>query len=619
MNIMVDLGHPAQVHFYRHFVAKMRGRGHRVLITARDKDVALQLLQAYRMEHLVVGKIGSSRLGLLKEWMDRDRRLWSLAQAFHPDVLTALHSPCVAHVSRLVGARSVVFSDTEYSPMAGAITYPFAHTICTSTSFKLNLGPKQVRYDGYKELTYLHPDHFKPDHSVLEELGLAPGERFVVLRFVSWRASHDAGKHGIDLKAKMEMVERLSRYAKVFITSESALPEELRRHCLTTPPDKIHDVLHFASLFLGEGGTMATEAAVLGTPAIFVSPFARRLGTHVELEDKYQLLLSYVEPQAAMDMAVQLLEQTGSKNTWEQRRDVMLNDKIDVTQFMVEMCEKNGAHGNNAIHPVQLARRASADFTLEKYKELCSSALAAGFEFRTVSSWIRDPRSTGKALISRHDIDRMPGNALKMATLEYSLGIRSTYYFRMTKSVFKPWIIRAIAAMGHEVGYHYEVLDKSKGDQDLAISIFQTELSRLREFAPVETICMHGNPLTKWTNRDMWEKADFRTFGLIGEAYLSITGFDYLSDTGRRWDDGSKIKDFLPGHAEARERGEAAGPSSTNGIISLFNGGQVDRAYMVVHPERWSSNPAGWTTNLARDTAFNMVKWAWNVRRKGTR
>ena len=160
------------------------------------------------------------------------------------------------------------------------------------------------------------------------------------------------------------------------------------------------------------------------------------------------------------------------------------------------------------------------DFTLEKYRELCK-AIVKNYEPLTVVSYLED-KPSGKTVIMRHDVDRKPENALKMAELESELGIKSTYYFRIKDGVFVPGIVKEIAEIGHEIGYHYEVLDKAKGDYNKAIKIFKEELKTFREICDVKTICMHGNPLSKWVNKDLWKRYDFKEFGIIGEPYLSI-------------------------------------------------------------------------------------------------
>jgi len=341
MRIMVDIGHPADVHFYKYFMWEMRRRGHEFTVTARDKDVTLNLLKAYAIEHSVVGKMGNGIFDLVKEWVKRDQEIYSIARRFRPDILTGFHNPCVAHISKLIGAKSIIFTDTEHEKLANMITFPFADVIFIPTCFRNNLGRHQIRYNGYKELAYLHPNYFRPDPSVLGELGLTERDRFVIVRFVAWQATHDIGQHGLDLQAKRRLVEELGKYARILITSESSLPEEFEKYRITVPPERMHDLLYYATLYIGEGATIASECAVLGTPAIYVNTL--RLGYLDEQEKRYGLVYNFSDPETAqteaLEKALELLRRENLEEEWQAKRERLLSDKIDVTEFMVKFIE----------------------------------------------------------------------------------------------------------------------------------------------------------------------------------------------------------------------------------------------------------------------------------------
>lgn len=241
------------------------------------------------------------------------------------------------------------------------------------------------------------------------------------------------------------------------------------------------------------------------------------------------------------------------------------------------------------------------DFTLKKYHSLCAAA-AQSYSTITVAEYLVAQKMPENFLIMRHDIDRKPGSALNTAKIEAEFGIRATYYFRMNSSVFKPELIKKIESMGHEVGYHYEVLGKARGDKIKAIGLFEDELSEFRKICDIKTICMHGNPLSKYGDLDLWKSYDFRDFGIKGEAYLSI-GRDvaYFSDTGRSWNSKNNIRDFMPG------RCVESTASSTDDMIGLINGKSINRLYILTHPERWG-NGMEWGLNYMMDFAFNAGK-----------
>lgn len=250
------------------------------------------------------------------------------------------------------------------------------------------------------------------------------------------------------------------------------------------------------------------------------------------------------------------------------------------------------------------------DFTFDKYKLLCD-ALVDNYAALPVISYLTKPLPE-KFVIMRHDVDRKPENALVMAKIESEMGIESTYYFRMKKDVFDPEIIKKIAEMGHEIGYHYEVLDKANGDYGRAIKLFEDELMSFREIYDVKTVCMHGNPLSKWVNRDLWNQYDFRDFGIIGEPYLSIDydSVQYFTDTGRKWNSQFNVKDSITSNHNLKVRG-------TDDIIKLAENGDSSQLCILTHPNRWNSNFASWLTELIWQNTKNIGKIAIKKSRGG--
>lgn len=243
------------------------------------------------------------------------------------------------------------------------------------------------------------------------------------------------------------------------------------------------------------------------------------------------------------------------------------------------------------------------DFTIHKFKRLCE-AIVDNYPTITMAEYV-EGRLPERFVIMRHDVDRMPGHALETARIEEELGIRATYYFRAKKSVFKPDIMRNIRDLGHEIGYHYETLSDVNGDHDKAIRLFQSNLDKFRHICDVRTICMHGRPLSKYDNRDLWNTYDFRDFGITGEAYLSAgKDLDYFSDTGRSWSNRNNLRDFITGGRESHTA------RTTDNLIELVEGYKVNKFYILTHPERWSLNVPDWVLYNSLDIAFNMGKKA---------
>ncbi|HTX44497.1 MAG TPA: DUF354 domain-containing protein, partial [Methanocella sp.] len=241
-----------------------------------------------------------------------------------------------SHVAFALGKASIVIDDTEISKEQMLMFLPFVSVVCTPAYFKLDLGKKQVRFNAYKELAYLHPAYFKPDPGVLDALGLKNDERFIVIRFVSWGASHDVGHHGV--RDRLQFVRELEKYGRVLISSEGALGPEFDRYRIRIPPEKFHDLLYYATLYVGEGGTTATEAALLGTHAVLIDTSAKQCGNFYDLRS-YGLLWFTGDTLEGLAIARDLLKDPDIKGTGKQKLKKLLDDKIDVNRFIVWLVE----------------------------------------------------------------------------------------------------------------------------------------------------------------------------------------------------------------------------------------------------------------------------------------
>ena len=252
--------------------------------------------------------------------------------------------------------------------------------------------------------------------------------------------------------------------------------------------------------------------------------------------------------------------------------------------------------------------RRTRDFSLIKFKELCQSIVKANYQSITIQQYLEDKkekeRIPDKIVLLRHDVDRIPNLALKFAEIETGLGLQGTYYFRTHSASFKPSLIRKIYHLGHEIGYHYETLSDAGGDIDLALDLFTENLTCLREIVPIETIAMHGRPLSPWDNRQIWNHASFEKFNLLGEAYLSLdfNEIDYFSDTGRTWH---------PSRHNIKDKAQNAPRyflESTDDLIKHINSGRSNHLCILTHPERWPSQTFHWILQSGIDFSLNLIK-----------
>lgn len=332
MKLLIDIGHPGHVHLFRPLAQKLISEGDQVYFTCREKEFEKELLQAAGLPFTAIGKKRKSLMGKTLAMFRFTLNLWMVAIGFKPDMLLSHGSPYAAWCSFLVRKPHIALEDTGNMEQV-RLYLPFTEYVLTSTAFHKKLGIKQLFYSGYHELAYLHPNQFKPDPGIRKVLGLEHGEKYVLLRFISWNATHDVGVTGLDLEKKLEIVDALKRRVRVFISSEGPLPKSLESLRIQIAPEKMHDVLSHAQFLFGESGTMTSEAGVLGTPAIQISGLPKgAMGTLQEQED-YGLVKVYSSYQP--EILSELLSILDSDTSiYEARREKMLNEKADLTEIL---------------------------------------------------------------------------------------------------------------------------------------------------------------------------------------------------------------------------------------------------------------------------------------------
>jgi predicted glycosyltransferase len=339
VRILIDIGHPAHVHYFRNLAKNLIAKGWDVLFTTRDKEVTLALLDHYGFQYVNFGTPFRGRVGKVWGLFWFSLRLFITALRFKPDYFlnATMYSAIVAW---LLGKPHFSLEDT-FNMEQVRLYLPFTTAVFTGTYPHTRLGAKEIHFSGYQELAYLHPRHFTPDPHIAQSSGWDLSKKHVILRLVSWTASHDFGHAGISLSNKRKLIAELSKQAELWISAEGELPEEFDKFRLKTSPERIHDVLACCSLLIGESFTMASECAMLGVPAIVIHN--TRSFYLQDQEKRYGLVFNFSESLEDQDRAIAralaLLSKADLKEEWQRRRNRMLSDCIDPSAFFVWFIE----------------------------------------------------------------------------------------------------------------------------------------------------------------------------------------------------------------------------------------------------------------------------------------
>ena len=337
MKIFIDIGHPAHVHYFRNFIKIMEDKGHQFCVCARDKDVTQPLLDHYQIKYNSKGEGGKDFIGKIFYLIKTNTLLFKLSKKFKPDLFLSFGSPYAAQISKLLGKPHIAFDDTEHAEFEHLMYVPFTKCILTPSSFKKNFGAKHIRFNGTMDIAYLHPKYYESNIKYLEDLNLL-GKTYFFLRFVNWNATHDFGHSGFSVEGKAKIIEILTKYGEVIISSEVRLPSEFRKYLFKGDPSEIHTVLQNASLVISESGSMATEAATLGTLSIMVNTSANYFGVF-EYIHSFGNLFYFDNEIQAIEQIEDILSRNDFKESSMRNAQKYIRQTINLTDFMVWFIE----------------------------------------------------------------------------------------------------------------------------------------------------------------------------------------------------------------------------------------------------------------------------------------
>lgn len=341
MRILIDIGHPAHVHYYKNFIKLMEVRGHEFLVTARNREVIQDLLLAENIKFYNRGKGATTIFGKILYTLKADLILLYYSLKFKPDLFLSHGSHYAMHVSNLLNKKCISTSDSDHIKMNAKYLMPYLDALLTPDVYKLNYGSIHYKFKAYMELLYLHPNYYKlPQFSE---------KKYFLLRFVSWNAFHDVGQGGLSPQVKKDLVNLLLQYGDVHISCEGELPKHFLKYKANFKPELMHDVMAGAHLIVSEGATTASEAAVLGTPVIYVNSLA--VSYCEDQEDSFGLCHNFRDENGVLDKVKDLLIDNNVKEIYREKRNMMLAEKIDPTQFLIDFVE------NFAVNNIQRKKK----------------------------------------------------------------------------------------------------------------------------------------------------------------------------------------------------------------------------------------------------------------------
>jgi predicted glycosyltransferase len=288
VKVWLDFLTPKQAHFLGVLCEKLERGGHEVFKTTRKYREVNEALERKGIEAVMVGSHGGAGLsGKLIASADRIADLAKTVSKREIDVSIAFASPEASRTAFGLGIPHYTVNDSPHSKAVAVLTIPLSNRLFTPKIIPLKewtgLGitlDRIVRYNALDPIAWLK--NFEPNDEVLHELGLESSKPIVVFRVEEAQASYLFGKVSEKTSILTSIIEKLiekqgeqlqiiilPRYRDQIESLESKFGNEV------IIPNKFVDgpsLLHYSSAFVGAGGTMTAEAALLGVPVLSCYP-----------------------------------------------------------------------------------------------------------------------------------------------------------------------------------------------------------------------------------------------------------------------------------------------------------------------------------------------------------
>jgi len=334
MKILIDILHPKHVHFFRPLVKRWLIHGHKIKIVTRDKDITHQLLDLFGMPYECLS-IQQEGIGLVVELVMRWVRFFMILRSFQPDFVLSIGGITTTLPSKLCRIPNIALTDTETAELSNTIAFPFADRILTPEWFERDFGKRHYRYRSFHEWSYLHPDEFVADKELVKSEGIDPDQPYAVVRFVRWGAVHDRGEKGFTFDDAVRLIRELSSSMRVVLTSETEPPEELRQFTMQVRVDRMHHVMAFSGLVVGESPSMCAEASLMGVPSVLASSWAGNCGNMKFLEHQFGLMKVFDRGDDAVKAALSIANALPSRESIKQKRDLLAKN-LDYIPNVIE-------------------------------------------------------------------------------------------------------------------------------------------------------------------------------------------------------------------------------------------------------------------------------------------
>ena len=338
------LGHPAHAHNFVYVSKILKEHGHSIFFAVRQREILVDLVKDFDFDHVIIkdNRKKNSFFSLVKSILNREYEMFKIVKRYKPDLMAGTDI-VITHLGKVFNIPSIILCDDDSSvvPLMANLGFRFASSviapdICDIKPFNF----KKIGYRGLQKLSYLHPNYFFPNKSLINK-SLDLNKPYFIIRSVKFSAHHDKNIRGIDNNLLDSIIKLLKPFGKIYISSERLLPEKYNEYILSIDLKLIHHAMFFSDLFISDSQSMTVESCILGTPSIRYNDFVGKISVLEELEHKYKLTFGITpdKPKELLNKIEKLIKTPNIKIEWRERKEKMLKDMIDVAAFVADALE----------------------------------------------------------------------------------------------------------------------------------------------------------------------------------------------------------------------------------------------------------------------------------------
>jgi len=342
LNILFFYVHPAKFHLFKNTISLLEKNGHNVDIAISNKEVLSELLESANVRYTNLFPNGrklsflpkkvNALLGLIRTlW-----KLWLLSKNNRYNIYVT--DDVLSILGRIQGVPSISFTDNDLTtiPLIKLIFKSSTKIIAPQATNLNDLEYKKIAFKGNKAVAHLTPKYFKKDSEILKKYNLQ-NKDVVVIRLAKLNANHDfRGNTGITDSDLKILVKSIPKNKTIVISSERFIPMDYSQFKHNISPQDFTQILAAASFFIGDSGTMANEAAILGVPNILINKLAKECGVHVELRANYNLQYYFDTFSECLETLKKLMNNGSYQSQFQKKRDKFIQDSDDFNTILFD-------------------------------------------------------------------------------------------------------------------------------------------------------------------------------------------------------------------------------------------------------------------------------------------